>query len=212
MGIDSGSTNRWKTARERNRLKARFDIQSNVAKLVQMEQLINLERNNRAPSLAEMNIILKYLQAIIKNDVSTFSVTSLASHHQDDIGQYQLVNGPLPHYAATEINDTDSTFFDLSGGIPKNGAATLEQAKFALKLMISTNIPWIGDVNSTARQFQPATLATSKYGRNYVTERLVPYMNYLQSHGHNLSLMEYASLVGRHQIVEIGRASCRERV
>lgn len=201
MGIDSGSTNRWKTARERNRLKARFDIQSNVAKMVQMEQSISLDRNIRAPSLDEMNIILKYLQAIIKNDVSTFSVTSLASHHQDDIGQYQLVNGPLPHCATTGISDTDSTFIDLSRGMPKNGAASAEQAKFVLSMMISTNLPWIGDVNSTARQSQPTTLATSKYGRNYVTERLVPYMNYLQSHGYNLTLMEYASLVGRHQIV-----------
>ncbi len=201
MGIESGSTNRWKTARERNRLKARFDIQSNVAKLVQTEQSTSLETNDRAPSLDEMNIILKYLQAIIKNDVSTFSVTSLACHHQDDIAQYQLVNGPVPHYAATESEDMHSTFFDLSGGIPKNGTASVEHAMYALNMMISTNIPWIGEVNSTARQSQPATLATSKYGRNYVTERLVPYINYLQSRGDNLTLMEYASLVGRHQIV-----------
>ena len=202
MGIESGSTNRWKTARERNRLKARFDIQSKVAELVQMEQSSSSEGNNRASSLDEMNIILKYLQAIIKNDVSSFSVTSLARHHQDDIRQYHLVNGPLPHHATSENNETNSTCIDLSGGIPKNGAATIEQAKYALEMMISTNIPWINDDNNgPVRQSQPATLATSKYGRDYVMERLVPYMHYLQSHGNNLTLMEYSSLVGRHQIV-----------
>eukprot|EP00986_Skeletonema_menzelii_P018465 scaffold26645_cov150-Skeletonema_menzelii.AAC.4 len=207
MGIESGSTNRWKTARERNRLKARFDIQSKIAELVQMEQsLSSLERNYRASSLDEMNIILKYLQAIIKNDVSTFSATSLASHHQNnDIRQYQLVNGPLPHCATSESNDTDSTScFDLSSGIPKNGAATIEQAKYALQMMTSANIPWMRDddnIRTAVSQCQPATLATSKYGRDYVAERLIPYMHYLQSHGDNLTLMEYASLLGRHQIV-----------
>jgi hypothetical protein len=234
MGIDSGSTNRWKTARERNRLKARFEIQSRVAELVQVQsdsgsgEKLSEEPSNTsyakssvvesddenssraaASTLDEMNIILKYLQAIIKNDVSTFSVTSLA-RHQNDIRQYQLVNGPLPNYAPSKNNNTgvgDSTsFFDLSSGIPKNGATTVEQAEYALQMMTSTNIPWTKIDNGVMRrihlqQSQPATLATSKYGRDYITERLIPYMHYLQSHGDNLTLMEYASLVGKHQIV-----------
>jgi hypothetical protein len=234
MGIDSGSTNRWKTARERNRLKARFEIQSRVAELVEKksgrgsgeqfggDQSSNTSdskssfvksdsehssRSAAAASLDEANIILKYLQAIIKNDVSTFSVTSLA-RHQNDIRQYQLVNGPLPNYTSSaqidsEVGDSTS-FVDLSSGIPKNGAATVEQAEYALRMMISTNIPWRKDNGATRihlEQSQPSTLATSKYGREYVTKRLIPYMNYLQSCGDNLTLMEYASLVGRHQIV-----------
>lgn len=234
MGVDSGSTNRWKTARERNRLKARFEIQSRVAELVQIQSedsgsgdqfgegqsstsnakissVIGNDNDENSStavtsSLEEINIILKYLQAIIKRNVSTFSVTALASH-QNNIRQYQLINGPLPNYAFSENSDTrvgggSTLFFDLSRGLPMNGATTIEQAEYALQNLISTNIPWKKD-NGTInhQQSQPATLATSKYGRDYITERLIPYIDYLQSHGDNLTLMEYASLVGRHQIV-----------
>ena len=215
MGIESGSTNRWKTARERNRLKARFEIHKNVVAMVQrksenstVEQFDSEQSNSHYEnsktnaSLDEVNILLNYLQAIIKNDVSTFSVTSLARHHQnDDIRQYQLVNGPLPNYATSDIDVTESAMMiDLSAGIPKNGAKTIEEARYVMQMMISTNIPW-REEDDNVQQAQPVTLATSKYGRDYITERLIPYMHYLQRHNSNLTLMEYASLLGRHQIV-----------
>ena len=219
MGIDSGSTNRWKTARERNRLKARYEIQSRVSQLVQNDEIVHEEEqsidgggNSRLDyyySLDEMNMTLKYLQAIIKNDVSTFSITSLA-RHQNDIRQYKLINGPLPNINFTTSSDddndeaSDDKALDLSCGIPKQGAITVHQAEYALAQMISTNIPWDNSHTNPRnyhQQSQPVTLATSKYGRSYITERLIPYMQYLQSQNDNLTLMEYASLVGRHQIV-----------
>jgi ankyrin repeat protein len=211
MGIDSGSTNRWKTARERNRLKARYEIQSRVSQLVQNDDDImhkeDQSMTTTAPSrrlddyysLDEMNMTLKYLQAIIKNDVSTFSITSLA-RHQNDIRQYKLINGPLPNINFPSSDD--DTTLDLSCGVPKQGTISVHQAEYALAQMISTNIPWNNShTNSHHQQSQPVTLATSKYGRSYLTERLIPYMQYLQSQNDNLTLMEYASLVGRYQIV-----------
>jgi len=191
MGADSGSTNRWKTARERNRLKARFEIQSRVSRLLVVNPAQSIscraeERSNKssangrdcenhsslAESLDEMNIILKYIQAVIKNDVSTFSVASLACH--------QKLHRPLPNFASSEYIAGDPSF-GLSCGIPKKlGAETVEQARFALQQMISTNIPWnegkdlkisyntqktTTTSNRGRRQLlqsQPATLATSK--------------------------------------------------
>ena len=64
---------------------------------------------------------------------------------------------------------------------------------------MSTNLP-CGEDNANLPQ--PTSLATSKFGESFVSERLVPYMEWLAGRGGSLSAIEYASLLGRHNIVQ----------
>ena len=238
MGIEANTQNRWRTARERNRLKARYEVQSRIASLVHHQRhqigvgdaLLDVDgcrddvcgavgeeslattaynSNNDELSLEDINTILIYLQAVIKNDLSAFSVASLARHGH-------LLNKPLPTISTTTT--PASATVDLAGGIPKNGIDTREGALFALSMFLSTaqmerNAPSPSTSstlpstaitpNDTSLQPQPATLATSKFGADFVHNRLLPYMQHRQHNGQQLTLVEYASLLGRHGIVSL---------
>ena len=65
-----------------------------------------------------------------------------------------------------------------------------EETRRRFDQYMSTNLP------------QPTTLATSKFGETFVSERLVPYMKWLDSRGRTPSVIEYASLLGRHNVVQ----------
>ena len=197
MGIEAGSTNRWKSARERDRLRSRYLIKSRVISRV-TENGDDDDSNAQLSTLEEMNVILRYLHAIINNDLSAFSVVSLARHGH-------LLDSPLP--AAISIpsaNHCNNHIDCLSEDICKTGASSLEEATCALSMFLSTTLPWEIDTTilSKIQYPQPTTLATSKFGPEYVTKRLVPYMQHLNLHRHRqLTCVEYASLLGRHGIV-----------
>jgi len=85
MGIENGSTNRWRTARERDRLKARYTIQNRLLSHVNDntkndDVCNNTTTTSESISVDELNIILQYLQRITKNDISAFSVAALSRH------------------------------------------------------------------------------------------------------------------------------------
>ncbi|KAL3792351.1 hypothetical protein ACHAWO_000901 [Cyclotella atomus] len=210
MGIESNSQQRWRTARERTRLKARYEIHSRIANVISHGTALELgsssaeceAHNDHDAQLRRLNATLKYLQSIIKNDLSSFSIASL-SRHQD------ILDGPLPSLPSRVVdscgNDVNnSSKVDLSTGIPADGYCSLEQANAALACLLSTRDVNDATGSSLSGQIQPATLATSKFGRQFVTNRLLPYLAYCQDSakvGGQITLLEYASLLGRHGIV-----------
>ncbi|KAL3779647.1 hypothetical protein HJC23_011446 [Cyclotella cryptica] len=205
MGIEANSQNRWRTARERARLKARYEIHSRIAShvvaacpAVTNNDSDKDDKDDDISTLHRLNTALRYLQAVIKNDLSAFSVAALA---RDGC----FLNGALPLVACRD----SSRDFDLSHGVPKRGVSSIEAAEFALCLFLSTACPW-DEPDSTKPpslaphlQHQPATLAASKFGREFVATRLAPYMEHLAARGQQLTLIEYASLLGRHGIVAL---------
>ncbi|KAL7476555.1 hypothetical protein ACHAW6_002415 [Cyclotella cf. meneghiniana] len=202
MGIESNSQNRWRTARERARLKARYEIHSRIASQVSaacpsgIDDSVNDSRDSSP--LHRLNTALRYLQAVIKNDLSAFSVAALSRDGR-------FLNGPLSLVECLEsFHD-----FDLSHGVPKDGATSIEAAEFALSMFLSSACSW-DEPDSTRPprlaphlQHQPATLAASKFGREFFVTRLAPYMEHLAARGQQLTLIEYASLLGRHGIVAL---------
>ena len=210
MGIEQGSTNRWKTARERNRLKARYIIHSRVISrvssnndnnnsedvqyhLINNNQTLRTTSNGSTTSSSndheereeELKIILQYMQSVIQNDVSVFSVVAL-------VRDGQLLNGPLPsssssYTANSQLKNEFSKMLSIA-------IATMSMTTYRTK-------------KDNQELLQPITLATSRYGTEYVTQRLVPYMKYLltnqQQSNRQLTLIEYASLLGRHSIVSL---------
>ena len=195
MGTDNGSTNRWKTARERNRLRARYLIQSRVTSRVNDDS--NTAAEEEDDNVMKLKIIIKYLQKVIKNDVSSFSVAALARHGY-------LLNEPLPTPAEDLSSqddskaDEDTTIHALSVLLSTTSSlAYWEQSNAS-----ANNDAEVDTQSIKLQQPQPATLATSKYGIDYVDRRLVAYMKYLQQYrNRQLTMMEYASLLGRHGIV-----------
>ena len=168
-------------------------------------------------------------QAVVTNDTSAFSITTLARHGH-------LLNGPLPTAAAAAaaVSSTKEGHFKFD--ISKSSeASSLEEASYDLSTMLSTALPWERDeplndgaddaIDSTQKleptqlspstivessvppllhHMQPTTLATSKFGPDYVTKRLVPYMQHLRLHrNRQLTFIEYASLLGRHHISQM---------
>ena len=116
MGVDGGSTNRWRSERERDRLRARHVIRSRVASRVVGDldppssgrhrfdddscgeaggisdssvQERTVARGEAEVSLRDMNVILRHLQAVITRDTSAFSQVKLAA-----VGR--LLNRPFP--------------------------------------------------------------------------------------------------------------------
>lgn len=230
MGIEdstSSNRNRWKTARERNRLKARFDIQSRIARHVTSHgadeaatalagEEMDKEKNW---SIDDMKLIRKYLHAVIKNVNATFSLAALSR-------DAELLNYPLPFLAELETGDPVSE--SNSGNNTSKETDKKEDKKTIISeisMLLSPKISWnhhpyqklqqqteketIVSVEQALprrpqphEQPQPATLATSKYGPLFVAHRLIPYMQSLQkSQQRQLTLMEYSSLLGRHGIV-----------
>lgn len=133
-----------------------------------------------------LNTALRYLQSIIKNDLSSFSIAVLARDGS-------IINGSLPN---TQHNE-NVVRPDLTHGVSKKGYSTLPEAQSALSLLLSTDCSW----EDNCGQVQPSTLAVSKYGREYVTKRLLPYLKFCQLNGGQITMLEYASLLGRHGIV-----------
>ncbi|KAL9189999.1 hypothetical protein ACHAXT_009674 [Thalassiosira profunda] len=202
MGVEAGSTNRWRTARERNRLRARYLIQSRIASRVNGDgrrspRSCGGAGDSSANGNGELQLMLEetetalhYLRAIIDNNLSAFSVASLArdGHLLNTISAPVAV---LPSAAA--IGDPPATIL-------------LEEAQSALTEMHSTDLPWEVNQRGCAEVLhpQPTTLAASKYGADYVSERLVPYMQYLSDRGgRQLTFVEYASLLGRFQTLSL---------
>eukprot|EP00956_Cyclotella_meneghiniana_P034149 scaffold101910_cov84-Cyclotella_meneghiniana.AAC.1 len=188
MGIESNSQNRWRTARERARLKARYEIHSKISNVLggvyQTTDELNVVADDDASQLHVLNTTLRYLQSIIKNDLSSFSIAALARDGP-------IINGSLP-----SIQHCGSDL-DLTHGVSKKGYSTLPEAQSALSHLLSTDCSW----ENHCRQVQPSTLAVSKYGRDYVRRRLLPYLQFCQLYGGQITMLEYASLLGRHGIV-----------
>ena len=190
MGIESGSTNRWRTARERDRLKARFTIQNRLLSHVNENNKNNddvCNNNTRTSesdiSVDELNIILQYLQSIIKNDIAAFSVSALARHGY-------LLNVLLPNVDDYKLSDDNSSKY--------------EEVLSSLSIMLSTIIPYSTQATKleATNQPQPASLALSKFGIEYTTTRLIPYIEHLNQYKQRqLTIIEYASLLGRYGIV-----------
>ena len=190
MGIESGSTNRWRTARERDRLKARYTIQnrllSQVNDINKNDDVCNTSESTCTTTLSvdELNIILQYLQRIIKNDISAFSVSALARHGY-------LLNVSLPNVEDYKLSDDDNL-------------SKYEEVLSSLSIMVSTIIPYSTQATKleATNQPQPASLALSKFGIEYTTTRLIPYIEHLKQYKHRqFTIIEYASLLGRYGIV-----------
>ena len=190
MGIESNSQNRWQTSRERNRLKARFQVHSRIIASVSQStddgpsSSYNGIEDDETTLLHQFNTALKYLQAIIKNDLSSFSIAALSR----DAG---VVNRPLPSVDEAP-NGYEEVEVDLTNGIQPSGYEYLAHAQKALSLMLSAQ--------PSTQQVQPYTLAISKFGPAFISERLMPYFEYVLKSG-SITLLEYASLTGRHGIV-----------
>mmetsp|Transcript_21689 Transcript_21689/g.51077 ORF Transcript_21689/g.51077 Transcript_21689/m.51077 type:complete len:684 (-) Transcript_21689:37-2088(-) len=166
MGQFAGDTIRWNCKRDRLRLQARYRIQSKIKAICHDESAFAPASSTLSES--EMLTVSGCLEAIITNDISTFSVNNLAW------------NGHLVQTLGDPLSKETRRRFDQ---------------------YMSTNLP-CGSDNVNLRLPQPTTLATSKFGEAFVSERLVPYMKWLVSRGRNLSVIEYASLLGRHNIVQ----------
>ncbi|KAL7464866.1 hypothetical protein ACHAXS_005194, partial [Conticribra weissflogii] len=228
MGIEdstSSNRNRWRTARERNRLKARFEIQSRVARHVASqggeEATTAMAENEMGKEWTpdDMKLIRKYLHAVIKNINATFSLAALSR-------DVELLNYPLPFFAEQKNGNTVSS--STSGNGTSEDATEKENEKIitsTISTLLSRKISWSHHPYQQLQQQteeekfkpkeqalpprpqpheqpQPSTLATSKYGPQFVVQRLIPYMQFLQiTQKRNLTLMEYASLLGRHRIV-----------
>jgi len=68
--------------------------------------------------------------------------------------------------------------------------------------MLSTIIPYSTQATKLEATNQPAGLALSKFGVDYTTTRLIPYIEHLKQYEQRqLTIIEYASLLGRHGIV-----------
>ena len=210
MGIEQGSTNRWKTARERNRLKARYIIHSRVISHVSSSNNNKNEDDNNNQTICttsssssstkssvnetekELKIILQYMQSVIKNDVSSFSVVAL-------VRDGQLLNGPLPS-SLHSYHDTVNLHSQFQLKNAFSNMLSTSTMSFTTYRTTTTN----DDTNNQELLLQPITLAASKFGTEYVIQRLVPYMEYLKNKsGRQLTLIEYASLLGRHSIVSL---------
>ena len=197
MGIESGSTNRWRTARERDRLKARYTIQNRLLSHVndnnKNNDVCNNTRTSESISVDELNIIQQYLQSIIKNDISAFSVAALARHGY-------LLNVSLPNVEDYNCSP-HAKYAELSSD---DNLSKHKEVLSSLSMILSTIIPYSTQATKleATNQPQPASLSLSKFGINYTTTRLIPYMQHLKQYEQRqLTIIEYASLLGRHGIV-----------
>jgi len=198
MGIESGSTNRWRTARERDRLKARYTIQNRLLSHVNDntkndDVCNNTTTTSKFISVDELNIILQYLQKVIKNDISSFSVVALSRHGY-------LLNVPLPNVEDYKYKScSQAKNAELSSD---DNSSKYEKVLSSLSIMLSTIIPYSTQAIKLEATNQPAGLALSKFGVDYTTTRLIPYMEHLKQYKQRqLTIIEYASLLGRHGIV-----------
>ena len=173
MGIEdttSSNRQRWKTGRERNRLKARFDIKSRIAShvtsstttpashgLIYVGEKTNGESGrtithgavstqiSSSLSLQDARIIVKYLRAVIKNVISAFSLAALSLHGN-------LLNGPLPipTYLKPEKDDNDESRSEVStekscsnpNAFSSIDLSEEEQVIHSLSMLLSTTISW----------------------------------------------------------------------
>ena len=199
MGKEAGETKQWNSARERDRLRARYLIRQKIQRrygcqhcssnnnsaeyeddggsVVNIGVSADTTLGNGNSEEEDQVIIYKYLQKVIDNDKSAFSLSALAKYGH-------LLDRPLP----LSVHNSKS-------------------------LLLSTNVHWENNNNegeehstnnnnnssSISNQYysQPTTLAASKFGKDYVTTRLIPYM---KAYHCQITFLEYTSLLGRYDI------------
>ena len=198
MGKEAGETKQWNSARERDRLRARYLIRQKIQRrygcqhcssnnnsaeyeddggVVNIGVSADTTLGNGNSEEEDQVIIYKYLQKVIDNDKSAFSLAALAKYGH-------LLDRTLP------LDDV-------------NGINTSISSK---SLLLSTNVHWENNNNnnnssssSSSNQYypQPTTLAASKFGKDYVTTRLIPYM---KAYHCQITFLEYTSLLRRYDI------------
>ena len=237
-GGGSGNGNRWKSARERDRLRARFLVRSRVGRRTAVADGDDARRGSgrdrdrrdddgidddecdeydqsphrrrcrrrRPPTPEETLATSRYLRRIIENDRSAFSVAAM-------VRDGRLLDRTLPAARRGGSSSPGEGGVGGGGGGDSGVVRAADECDAETRTMcgelLSTDVHWElrydgdGDDGGGApspppprRYPQPTTLASSKYGRDYVADRLVPYMR-----RRRLSAMEYASLLGRHGIV-----------
>jgi hypothetical protein len=204
-----------------------------------------MAKANNSYTTNEVLILRHYLERIIQNDVSSFSVAALAKHGHilEKLPLIMLLPTPTiitddDASATATSEDTDIVMTNTTSTIDSPSIVTSTstntctttssssiQHHSLITTMMSTTLPWeMDDLQQRKHEPyppQPTTLATSKYGRQYVTYRIVPYMQritcstqQLRSRSsssssssrikrRSLTIFEYASLLGRHDIVSM---------
>lgn len=173
----------------------------------------------------ELKILRHYLERIIQNHVSSFSVAALAKHGHilERLPVLLLLHPTATAFAADADDDsasnatatTTTTSSYTTNNTAPFGTTTNNDHHNLITEMMSTIPPWTMNDAQQRKQCppQPTTLAASKFGRDYVTKRLVPYMQRIQKQRSSsssssrrrrtLTILEYASLLGRHDIVSM---------
>jgi len=202
MGKEAGETKQWNSARERDRLRARYLIRQKIQRRYGCQHCSSINNSaeyeddggvvnigvsadttlgNGNSEEEDQVIIYKYLQKVIDNDKSAFSLAALAKYGH-------LLDGPLP----LSVHNSKSLLLSTNVHWENNNNEGEEHST-------NNNNNSSSSSSSSSSQYypQPTTLAASKFGKDYVTTRLIPYM---KAYHCQITFLEYASLLGRYDI------------
>lgn len=208
MGKDAGETKQWNSARERDRLRARYLIRQKIQRRYGCQHCSSSSSSNNNSAEYEDGgggvnigvstdttldddnsekedqvIIYRYLQKVIDNDKSAFSLAALAKYgHLLDTTKLtsskQLLSTNVHWENSNNINNNNNEGEGHTSTNSNNNSSSS---------------------SSSSKQYypQPTTLAASKFGKDYVTYRLIPYV---KAYHYQITFLEYASLLGRYDI------------